>query len=128
MNARHAMRISEAESLVMEEFWKRGALYAEDAIAALSPSQGWQDRTVKTLLGRLLNKGALRAEQHGRRYLYIPVLKREEWVMEEGGTLFDRLFGGQLAPLVSHFSRHRGLSDADIAELKKLIGESGHER
>jgi BlaI family penicillinase repressor len=117
------MRISEAESVVMEEFWKRGALYAEDVIAAVGPKQDWQDRTVKTLLGRLMNKGALEVEQHGRRYLYIPALKREDWVKQEGRNLFDRLFGGQLAPLVSHFSQHRKLSAQDIAELKKLIGE-----
>ncbi|MGO4774351.1 BlaI/MecI/CopY family transcriptional regulator, partial [Lysobacter sp. 2RAB21] len=76
---------------------------------------------VKTLLNRLLNKGAIQAEKDGRRYLYAPVLKREEWVLGESQGLLERLFGGRVAPLVAHFSEQRKLSRKDIAELRKLL-------
>lgn len=115
--------ISEAESLVMEALWKRAPLSAEEVCAALAGAQSWQEATVKTLLNRLLNKGAITASKDGRRYLYAPVLQREEWLTRESKGLLDRLFGGRVAPLVAHFSEQRKLSKKDIAELRRLIEE-----
>jgi BlaI family penicillinase repressor len=122
------VQISEAESLVMEVLWRRSPLAAEEVIAALAETQQWQEATIKTLLNRLLNKGAIQAEKDGRRYRYAPVLRREDWLTRESKGLLDRLFGGRVAPLVAHFSEHRKLSRKDIAELRKLIDEIEHDR
>ena len=115
------MQISEAESVVMDVLWKRSPLSADEVVMALSSRQDWQDATVKTLLNRLLNKGAIDAEKDGRRYLYAPVLQREAWVQDESESLLDRVFGGRVAPLVAHFSEHRKLTRKDIADLRKLL-------
>ena len=117
------MQISEAESVVMEVLWRTHPLAAEDVVAALGDAQQWQEATIKTLLNRLLNKGAIAAAKDGRRYLYSPVLQREDWVMGESQGLLQRLFDGRVAPLVAHFSEHRKLSKTDIADLRKLIEE-----
>ena len=117
------MQISEAESVVMDVLWRRHPLGAEDVVAELADSRHWREATIKTLLNRLLNKGAIAAEKDGRRYLYSPLLKREAWVLEESRGLLDRLFDGRVAPLVAHFSEQRKLSRKDIAELRKLLEE-----
>ena len=117
------MQISEAESVVMDVLWKRSPLSAEEVVSSLSGQQEWQEATVKTLLNRLLNKGAISAEKNGRRYLYAPVLQRAAWVQGESESLLARMFGGRVAPLVAHFSEHRKLSRKDIAELRKLLEE-----
>jgi predicted transcriptional regulator len=117
------MQISEAESAVMEVLWQRQPLAAEDVAAALADSRQWQDATIKTLLNRLLKKGAIRATRDGRRYLYAPVLQRQAWMLGESQGLLERLFDGRVAPLVAHFSEHRKLSRKDIAELRKLLEE-----
>ena len=122
------MQISEAESIVMDVLWQAasdgsGPLAAEDVVGALAESQQWQEATIKTLLNRLLKKGAVEASKDGRRYLYAPVLKREDWVHGQSRSLLDRLFDGRVAPLVAHFSEKGRLSRKDIAELKRLIGE-----
>jgi BlaI family transcriptional regulator, penicillinase repressor len=115
--------ISEAESAVLAVLWDTGPATAEDVSAALAAPRGWQDSTVKTLLGRLLKKGAVRAQKDGRRFIYTPALAREEWLSRESESLLNRLYGGRVAPLVAHFSRHRKLSKRDIRELKRLIEE-----
>lgn len=115
------MQISEAESAVMEVLWQRSPRTSEEVFAALAGRQDWQEATVKTLLNRLLNKGAIEAEKDGRRYLYTPTLRREDWVMGESESLLARLFDGRVAPLVAHFSQHRKLSAADVAELRRLV-------
>ena len=115
------MQISEAESAVMEVLWARSPLAAEEIVAALAESRDWQEPTIKTLLNRLLNKGAIEAEREGRRYFYSPLLQRADWLLQESRGLLDRLFEGRVAPLVAHFSAQRKLSRKDIAELRKLL-------
>lgn len=113
--------ISEAESHVMEVLWQGGSLGADDVAAALAARHDWQEATVKSLLNRLLKKGAVSARKDGRRYLYTAVLQRDQWVSAESTGLLERLFGGRVAPLVAHFGKHRKLSESDIADLKRLI-------
>ncbi|MBI3284229.1 MAG: BlaI/MecI/CopY family transcriptional regulator [Burkholderiales bacterium] len=117
--------ISEAESIVMQTLWEKHPLSADEVIAALVSQQDWQETTIKTLLNRLLKKGAIRAEKDGRRFLYAPLLKREQWINSESKGFLDRMFDGKIAPLVAHFSQQKKLSKQDIAELKRLIAELG---
>ncbi len=122
------MQVSDAESIVMEVLWGRSPLGSDEVVAALSARSDWAEPTIKTLLNRLLKKGAIRAERDGRRYLYSPVLTREAWVASQSEGVLDRLFGGRVAPLVAHFSERGKLSQDDIDELKRLIGEIDDER
>ena len=124
----HIPSISEAESVVMEVLWRTSPVATADVVAALKHRQDWQEPTIKTLLNRLLKKGAISARREGRRYLYSPVLQRDQWLSSESKGLLDRLFGGRVAPLVTHFSKQRKLSKKDIAELKRLIEELDDER
>ncbi|WP_458069342.1 BlaI/MecI/CopY family transcriptional regulator [Rhodanobacter sp. BL-MT-08] len=116
-----SIAISDAESRVMEVLWQTSPLASEDIVAALSEPTGWHEKTIKTLLNRLLGKGAVSAEKDGRRYLYSPLLRREDWQQRESRSLLDRVFGGKVAPLLAHFSQHEKLTAKDVAELRKLI-------
>lgn len=115
--------ISDAEAQVMRQLWQRAPQAADEIAAALGPQQGWQLATVKTLLNRLLTKGAITAERDGRRFLYAPAVPEDAWVADTGLSLIDRLFGGRLAPLVAQFASERKLSDDDLAALKALLKE-----
>lgn len=115
--------ISEAESTLMEVLWQRGEATAEELREAVADRTDWQAGTVKALLNRLLNKGAIRAEREGRRFRYRPVLKREDYVSEQSRSLLDRLFDGRVAPLVAHFNEQKELSKSDLDELRRLVRE-----
>ena len=78
-------------------------------------------RTVKTLLGRLLGKGVLAHEEQGRRYLYRPTVAREDYVATESRRLVDRLFGGRAAPLVAHLAEQEAFTPQDIAEIEAIL-------
>ncbi len=107
----------------MEILWRRSPLPTEAVVAALEGEQRWREGTVKALLNRLLNKGAIRADKEGRRFLYSPLVSRDDWLLAESKGLLDRLFAGRVAPLAAHFSRHGKLTKRDIADLKRLIAE-----
>ena len=105
----------------MEVLWQQAPRASEEIVASLQPATGWHEKTIKTLLNRLLGKGAVTAQKDGRRYLYAPQLTRETWQRQESRSLLDRVFGGKVAPLLAHFSQHEKLSAKDIAELRKLV-------
>ena len=119
-----AERISEAELAVMEALWASPVpLTAQDVHDRIGDARDWSDRTVKTMLGRLLAKGVLAQEEDGRRYLYRPAVERDAYVAGESRRLVDRLFGGRAAPLVAHLAEGDGLTPQDIAELEALLKE-----
>jgi predicted transcriptional regulator len=116
-----AERISDAEHAVMEVLWDESPLTAQDVSERVDPERGWSANTVKTLLGRLLSKNAIEHEADGRRYLYRPMVARDDYVAGESRRLMDRLFGGRLTPLVAHLAERDELTQADIAEIEALL-------
>lgn len=114
-------RISDAEHAVMEVLWDEAPLAAADVADRIDPARGWSVRTVKTMLSRLLAKGALAHEEDGRRYLYRPAVARDDFVARESRRLLDRMFGGKVTPLVAHLAERDDLSDDDIAEIEALL-------
>src|SRR5262245_35843291 len=120
------MKISEAEGKVLEVFWQAaGPLSAEDVVAAMDNDREWSPGTIRT---RLVKKKALAASPDGRRYLYTPLIPREDYVHRQSRDLIDRLFGGRLTPFITQFSERQPLRRDEIEELKRLIERLDHER
>lgn len=117
-------RISEAEWEVMRVLWGKSPLPAQDIIQALSTREKWHPKTVKTLLNRLVKKGALGFSKDGRAYLYRPLVTESECVATESESFLERVFGGSLKPMFAHFAETRKLSSSEIAELKRLLKKS----
>ncbi|MGZ6019595.1 MAG: BlaI/MecI/CopY family transcriptional regulator [Phenylobacterium sp.] len=118
-----AVKISGAESQIMEALWAQGPLTPDGIVAAVGETHGWAPGTVKTLITRLLRKKAIEGRREDAGYLYRPLLSRADYVQSESQGLVDRLFGGEVAPLVAHFAEHRALTGRDIRLLKSLIGK-----
>src|ERR1041384_2414682 len=114
-------RISEAEHAVMEVLWDDSPLSAQEVSERVPAEREWSANTVKTLLGRLLAKGIIAHEEQGRRYLYRPLVVRDDYVAGESRKLMDRLFGGRLTPLVAHLAQRDQITDQDIAEIEALL-------
>ena len=118
-----AERISEAEHAVMEALWQRSPQTAAEVCEAVCKARGWSMPTVKTLLSRLVQKGALATEPDGRRFLYTPLIARSAYVGGESRRLVERLFGGRAAPLLAHLAQEEALTPDDIAEIERLLQE-----
>ena len=115
------MDISKTEHEVMEAIWLGHPCTAQDVVARLSKEKPWHEKTVKTLLGRLLKKGALGFEKDGRSYRYFPLIERHEYTRTESQSFLHRFFGGRLSPFVANFADEEKLEKEDIEELKALI-------
>ena len=89
----------------------------------LNERKAWHDKTVKTLLGRLVKKDVLSFEKQQRQYLYTPLIARQTYRESETETFVSRLFKGKVAPLVAGFANQKNLSKQDVDELKALIAK-----
>lgn len=116
-------RISEAEWEVMKVLWARSPRAAQEVVEALARRTDWHHRTIRTLLSRLVKKGALAFSREGRSYLYRPRVAEEECVKAVSESFLDRVFGGALQPMLSHFVSQKKLSKKEIADLKRLLEE-----
>lgn len=118
------VRISDAELDVMEALWAAGQpLTAAEVAERIDVDRGWTLATVKTMLSRLVTKGALKHREDGRRFLYSPAIKREAYVGNESRRFVEKLFGGRLSPLVARLAEEDGLDQKDIAEIEALLKE-----
>jgi BlaI family penicillinase repressor len=117
-------RITDAELDVMEALWGAGKpLTASEVGELVDADRDWSQATVKTMLSRLVTKGVIEHREDGRRFLYSPVLRREDYVGNESRRFVERLFGGRLSPLVARLAEEDGLDDEDIAAIEALLKE-----
>lgn len=107
----------------MAALWEEGPLTADELVRKVGQPQDWGEATVKTLINRLMKKKALVSEKSEGRTRYRPLVSREAYVTSESQGLLDRLFGGQVAPLVAHFTRTTTLSPEDRARLRRLLDD-----
>jgi BlaI family penicillinase repressor len=117
--------ISESEWFVMEALWESSPQTASELTKTLRPTMNWAENTVRTLLTRLLDKGALKTDENasGTR-TYLPAVKRESCVWAEGESFMQRIFGGAAKPLLVHFAQNSKLTSEEVRELKKILDQS----
>ena len=117
-------RISDAELDLMEVLWASSEpLTSAEVAERLEAHRDWSLATIKTMLSRLIIKGAIAHREDGRRFLYSPAIKREAYVGSESKRFVERLFGGRLSPLVARLAEEDALDAKDIAEIEKLLKE-----
>jgi BlaI family penicillinase repressor len=118
--------ISEAEWEVIKVIWDAGApLTAGKIVAALSGQKQWRPRTVKTLLARLVKKGAVKSLIHDKRYVYRAGITRQQAARQEARSFLARVFDGALVPAVATFLKETDLSAEDVQELKSILEQEG---
>ena len=87
--------VTEAESVILAALWRHGPLSFASLIEAVRAEQSWGDATIKTLLGRLMRKGAVRSERDDGRQRYHAAIERRDYLAGEVDTLVARLFDGR---------------------------------
>jgi BlaI family penicillinase repressor len=123
--------ISDAEWQVMEAAWSLGEATAAAIIEELAKSTAWNHRTIRTLLGRLVEKGVLEKQGQGAGSVYRALVPRRARVRSEGRSFLKRMFQGDATSLLLHFAKEAKLDPAKLARLRELLddgsGESNQE-
>jgi BlaI family penicillinase repressor len=121
--------ISEAEAEVLRVLWGSVGPVPTAAICKdITDKTGWDRSTVRTLLRRLVEKGAVE-ELKLDVLCYRPVLTEEEYRRTQTKSFLERHYGGSAQRLVASLVRSDNLSESDIAELRAFLnsGDKRHE-
>ncbi|MDO4903014.1 MAG: CopY/TcrY family copper transport repressor [Limosilactobacillus sp.] len=116
-------QISSAEWQVMRIIWTLGSSTSAEITTLLQKKVDWKAATIKTLLGRLVDKGALSTEKEGRGYRYFPEISEQDAMFQSADDLFDSICERQVGPALHHVIQHATLSKENIEDLRHLLEE-----
>ncbi len=113
--------LSRGEMAVARVLWELKQATVREVYEALPAGREMDFATVQTYLRRLETKGYLRTRLNGRTRVYSAKVKPRTVIRETVNDMVDRLFGGEAMPLMQHLIEDRGISDDDVAQLRKLL-------
>jgi BlaI family transcriptional regulator, penicillinase repressor len=120
-----SIRLSEFELDVMTHFWSDRELSAPELFERIGAERGVAYSTVKTIVDRLEQKGAIeRVANRGRTIVYAPAIKRDRLRKPLVKTFVRRMFGNDLRPLFAQLLQDEKLSEDDLAYLRELVAEA----
>lgn len=120
------MTISDAEWAVMKALWEseneEGLTLREIADAASVTENKWGYSTVRTMVGRLADKGVIAADKsRPGNFRYFAAVTEEKCKKEEVKNFIDRVFDGSASLLVASLMKDRGLTEEEEKILMELI-------
>lgn len=117
------IRISDAEWKIMQIVWEHPHLSGSEIYEILKPKKEWNYRTVKTLISRLVAKGALEYKTKKNIYYYYEGLSKKDGILLESRSFLKKVFDGATTPMLAYMVKNLDLSAKDITELKKILNE-----
>ncbi|MEM1221290.1 MAG: BlaI/MecI/CopY family transcriptional regulator [Verrucomicrobiota bacterium] len=114
-------RISESEWKIMEVIWSKNPVPVSDIIQAVQPEHGWKEQTIRTMLTRLVRKGALVCDEGCRPIQYTPAVDRQSLVKNASHRFFDRVFAGASAPVILQLVKESKFSEQEMEELRSIL-------
>lgn len=113
--------ISEAEWKVMECLWKKDSLTLKQISEELTDTK-WSYTTIRTMVTRLMEKGAIAADKSSTsNFKYYAVAPEKECKLEETRSFLKRVFDGSISTMVATLAKQETLSKEEVAELKRII-------
>ncbi len=125
-NTSHS-QLTRRERQIMDIVYRRGRATAAEVLAALPDPPSYS--AVRALLRILEEKGNLRHQQEGPRYVFLPTLARDKARRSALKQIVQTLFDGSAEQAVAallDMSQPR-LSQADLDRLVRLIGKARKE-
>ena len=115
------INISEAELEVMKVIWNKKTPITSLDIGEAFEDKGWKKTTIGTFLTRLVEKGALSAEKHGKLYYYTPLISQKEYRKFRTRSLISSLYGGSIKDFAVSLFEEQSISDEELKELKAIF-------
>lgn len=115
------LHITEAEWEVMRVVWTNTQVTSKEVISTMEEKLDWKQATTKTLLGRLVEKGALNTEQEGRKYIYSANIEEKEAIRSFTNHIFDRICRKKVGNVIGSIIKDHTLSFDDIQRLEEIL-------
>lgn len=119
-------KISTTEWKVMEVLWRGKEMPAARVVEELKDT-GWSDRTIRTLLSRLVKKGVADYRAEGKSYIYFAVISKDECIKKENRDFINKIFNGSVKEFMASLIKNENLTKDEIKELRELLDKKGGE-
>ena len=119
------MKLTDAEWTVMNALWEKSPANARDVLEHCAAQTSWAYTTVKTILSRLVEKGALKVRMRANTSIYQPLVSREVARHSAVSSLLERAFDGAFGPMVHFLVQDKKLNKKERQELLRLLREEG---
>ena len=120
---RELPQISEAEFEVMKVVWKYAPINTNEITEKLTQTTNWSQKTIQTLIKRLVSKKTLTYEKQSRVFVYTPLVKEDEYIRRESNTFLNRFYDGNIISMLASYIEDDKLSEAEIDTLRSLLSE-----
>ena len=115
------MKLTNSEWRLMNALWNESPATARQVAEGLPSSTNWAYTTIKTMLGRLVAKGAVAESKTGNVSVYKPRLTRRRARMAALRSLVEHGFDGAFGSLLHFLLEQEKLSPAERRMLKQLL-------
>ena len=115
--------ISNSELEIIKVLWDKSPLTAPQVVEALRDKTEWEENTIKTLLTRLVKKGAVTQSGRKRSYMFAPAVGRDEYRLQAVKRFLGQLFDSDVQSLKCFCVQNGKLDSKDIEQLQKLLEE-----
>lgn len=113
--------ITESEYNIMKILWSSERKMTVSEVCSKLEGNEWTPSTVSTFLLRLLKKEVIASEKHGKANYYYPLLKQEEYSINETRSFLSKLYNGSVKNLVASLYDNKEISKDEIDDLKKMF-------
>lgn len=113
--------ITDAEWEVMRVVWANDLVTSRTVISVLKEKMNWTESTIKTILGRLVEKGVLNTEQEGRKFIYTANIEEKEAIRDYTEDIFNRICKKKVGNVIGSIIEDHVLSFDDIDRLEKIL-------
>ena len=114
--------LTKTEEQIMRYLWKLEKAYMKDLVDAF-PDPKPAYTTIATILSRMVEKGYVGFQQHGKVREYHPELKKGDYFKGQFKQMVKHFFNGSTAQFASFFTSKSDLSLEELEELQDLIQE-----
>ena len=115
---------TEQELEILKIVWRLKKATVRDVYETLLEHRRIAYTTVMTMMNILEQKGHLRKEREDKAYVYAATRPERQVTARMVREFVDRVFNGSARPLLVHLVEDRRLSEDDLGELRRLLGEA----
>jgi predicted transcriptional regulator len=112
-------KIFESEYRFCLILWEQEPVKSTELAKLCKERLGWSKTTTYTVIKRLSERGVLKNENT----VVTSLVSKEEVQLSELDELMEKRFEGSLPAFIAAFARRQALSDEEIRELQRIIGE-----
>ena len=113
-------KIFESEYRFCCILWEHEPVKSTELVKLCKERLGWSKATTYTVIKRLIERGVVKSENA----VVTSLVSREQAETAAVDELVEKTFDGSLPAFVAAFTR-RGLSPAEVEELRRLIDQYG---